>query len=354
MKNGKYTRELKIIAAQILLLIAITIGQRYVANYYDEGKGFEWDAYASTSVGMQMMFAKCDFQYTGYYSHRCERSVMLYGDSTDGKISCGGSGIGDDIAMYPNHLEVLYYDFNENKFYGGKYPLDYNKIFSVAEKMRKAVQLTDIGKTESIDFNIKVYPKGKIVLSMESYITTNIGEIVIASFEAKPEKHDWSVFEQRDESSVGGIGKSNSIEVQRALLLNKYDWQIQMVLPEQYGFKKLDLDIYGNRTLNIETIKSLKMPTFSQLYYLPKNINLDWQRKDTIRFFTVFHFEEKETIQAFEEISNKGQLPITMQLIVKDDTTSIRAVLLGNGKSIELKESNPSEIYSDKIYHNSE
>ena len=40
-----------------------------------------------------------------------------------------------------------------------------------------------------------------------------------------------------------------------------------------------------------------------------------------------------------------------MHLIVKNDTTALRAMLIGNGKSIELKNTEHSKIWNEKIYH---
>lgn len=85
------------------------------------------------------MFAKCDLHYAGNYENGCESNVMLYGDGLHNaaeSISCGSSGIGDEKELYPNIFKVLYYSFNEQKFYGGTFNLDYNKILATAEKMR--------------------------------------------------------------------------------------------------------------------------------------------------------------------------------------------------------------------------
>lgn len=356
MKNIKYFRETAVITVLATIFITIAVARNYVANYYSEGKGYHWSAMASTSVGLPLMFAKCNFHYTGYYDNNCDQSVMLYGDNNDNWVNCGGIGaVGERVELYPNNLEVLYYSFNEKKFYGGKFKLDYNKILSVAEKIRKAVQDQESSIiTKSINFQVKAYPKGKVVFSMESYIETQLGEIVIATFQAKPENHDWSVFERRGQSSVGGIGESNSIEVQRALLLNKYNWQVQIVLPKEFTFSKLNVEVFGDKGFEMDTIKNTKTPTYSNFIYLPKELNITWNRKDTIEFSTNFHFNEEEIIKAFETTSNNGKLPNIMQLIVKDDTTALRTILQGNGKKIELKDNHPSEIYSHKIYKTSE
>ena len=196
---------------------------------------------------------------------------MLYGDSLNNSVNSGGSGIGDDRQLYPNSLNILYYSFNENKFFEGKFKLDYDKILAVAEKMRKAVKTEKGEGTESIYFRAIVHPNGKIIFSMESYFSTSIGEVVIANFEATPKNYDWSVFCSPDSDDSKIDGKSNSVAIQRTLLLNRYNWKIQVLLPDECNMGDLKVDVYGNKYLNIDTLKKQKFPLLVILLLCPKN-----------------------------------------------------------------------------------
>lgn len=339
MKKIKYIKEIAILVVLFSILIATTISGKYVASFYYEGQGFEWQARAETAANLPLMFAKVDFYHTGFYGNNCDKETMLYGDENDIVVSCGGSAYAENPDLYPNNVNVLYYSFNENKFYGGKFKLDYNKIVKNAEKMRNEVKNTQGDeKSKEIIFYLKVYPNGKVVVTMESYLQTKIGKIIIATFQVKPENHDWSVFEQNYNSTSGGIGNSNSVEVQRALLLNKYDWSVEVLLPNDRVFDDLEVETYGNPSLEMDTIKSAKNPTFSNFKYLPKEINVQYLNKDSKRESAYFEFDELEVIKAFETASNKSKNAIKLQLIVKDDTSTVKAILIGNGKSIPIKD----------------
>ncbi|MBW1657946.1 DUF2931 family protein [Flavobacterium quisquiliarum] len=351
MKNIKHFREKSIISALIFLFIVIVGAHKYVSYYYHEDKCYEWHANAQTTIGLPVMFAKCSLHHTGHYEKNCDKNTMLYGDNDDRAISCGGSGIGDGKDLYPDNLKILYYSFNENKFYGGTFKLDYNKILSIAEKMRKAVQI-EYDLSQNIVFETTVYPKGKVEVSMKSYIKTSVGKAIIGSFQAKPENHDWSVFADSDYANKRSVSKNTSIAVQRALLLNKYNWKVDIILPAECTIKKLDVDVYGNKYLEMDTLKNSKLPSYGNFVYLPQQLYLNWKRKDTIEFSTELNFDEKEIIKAFETIHTKNDtVPITMKLIVKDDTTAVRAILYNKGKNIELKNIKPSGIWKQKIYH---
>lgn len=116
--------------------------------------------------------------------------------------------------------------------------------------------------------------------------------------------------------------------------------------------KKLNVYTYGNKNLKMDTLKTVQLPTYGNFVYLPKNLYLNWKQKDTIAYAAGFDFDEQEIIKAFSSIDKDGtNIPIKMNLIVKDDTTALRAILIGNGKSIELKNIDPSKIRSEKIYH---
>lgn len=341
-----------IMAILSAVLMVITAANMYVTSYYNIGKGYQWDGSAQASTGLPIMFAKSYFYYKGYYENDCATKVMLYGDSLNNSVNSGGSGIGDDRQLYPNSLNILYYSFNENKFFEGKFKLDYDKILAVAEKMRKAVKTEKGEGTENIYFRAIVHPNGKIIFSMESYFSTSVGEVVIANFEATPKNYDWSVFCSPDSDDSKIDGKSNSVAIQRTLLLNRYNWKIQVLLPDECNMGDLKVDVYGNKYLNIDTLKKAKVPTFSNFTFMPQKLSLSWQRKDTIHFVTWLNFNEDEIIKAFKTTNSKiSEQPITMSLIVKDDTTAVKAILDGNGKSIELKNMGSSEIHNRKIYH---
>ncbi len=349
MKKIKYIREITVVTVLVLILIATTIARKYVASFYFEGQGFEWQARAETSQNLPLMFAKVDFHHTGFYGNNCDKETMLYGTDDDVIVSCGGNHYDNNSDLYPNNVNILYYSFNENKFYGGKFKLDYNKISQVAEKMRNEVKNTQgDDKTKEIIFYLKVYPNGKIVVSIDSYFgsrsETKSGKIIIATFQAKPENHDWSVFEREDNASAGGIGNSNSVEVQRNLLLNKYDWSIEVLLPNDRVLRTLRVDTYGSTSLEMDTIKSEKKPTFSNFKYLPKEIDIDYLNKDTVKDFNLanayFNFDEQEMIKTFETISNNRKNSIKLQLIIKDDTSAVKAILIGNGKSLPIRNTN--------------
>jgi len=49
--------------------------------------------------------------------------------------------------------------------------------------------------------------------------------------------------------------------------------------------------------------------------------------------------------------SNAGKTPVIMELIAKNDTAALRAVLHGNGKRIELKDDELPVINGEKTYH---
>lgn len=352
MEKVKFYKEILIIAILATVFVIITAAKMYVISYYNIGKGYEWESSAQTSTGLPIMFAKSNFYYKGYYENDCANNAMLYGDSLDIAVNSGSSGIGDDRQLYPNSLSILYYSFNENKFFEGKFKLDYDKISAVAEKMRKAVKTEKGYGTESIYFRAKVHPNGKIVFSMESYLSTSVDEVVIANFQATPKNYDWSAFCSNNSDDNRIDGKSTSVAIQRALLLNKYNWKIQVLLPRECDIKNLDVDVYGNKYLNMDTLKKAKLPTFDNFIYMPKKLSLSWQRKDTIEFVTWLSFNEEEIIKAFKTTNSKiSDQPITMCLIVKDDTTAVKAILYGNGKSIELKNIEPSDIHSETIYH---
>lgn len=350
MKKIKYFREKIIIS--VLIFIILTGVRKYVSSYYNEDKGYEWSSLARTANNLPVMFAKCSLHHTGYYENDCEKNTMLYGDDSHSAISCGITGTDVRNELYPDSLRILYYSFSENKFYGGNFKLDYDKIQAIAEKMRKGVQIERKG-SESIIFETKVYPMGKVIVSMESYLETSVEKEIIGRFQAKQENHDWSVFEDHNSnnSNSRSVSKSISVDIQRELLLSEYNWQVDIILPKKCRIKSLDVNVYGNKNLKMDTIKNAKVPTYNNFVYLPQNLYLSWKRKDTIEFSTGFDFDEQEIIKAFKTVDLNGKnLPITMQLIVKDDTTALRAVLQGNGKSIELKNIHPREIRKDKIY----
>lgn len=357
MKKIKYLREISILSVLTIILIIIVVANKYVSSYYRIGEGYEWKASAGTTKDLPIMFAKCDLHYSGNYENGCESNVMLYGDGLHNaveSVSSGSSGIGDEKELYPNIFKILYYSFNEQKFYGGTFNLDYAKILATAEKMRNAVVAQEgTGKTQSINFITKVYPMGKVVVSMESYFDTSIGEVVIGNFQTKPENHDWSVMGSVSLGDNKTVSENPSVNIQRALLLHKYNWQIAVVLSKDFDFKSLDVDVYGSKSLAKDTLKNTKIPTFGNFVYLPKDLYLSWKRKDTIEYHTNFEFDEQEIIKSFETIDGKGNnIPITMQLIVKDEKTPIRAILNGNGKSIALKNKDTkAEIRTDKIYN---
>ena len=170
MKKIKYITEISILVVLFAILIASSIARNYVSDFYYEGQGFEWHARAETSENLPLMFAKVDFHHTGFYGNSCDRATMLYGDENDPIVSCGGSGLSDSRELYPNELELLYYSFSENKFYGCKFKLDYKKLNLVAEKMRNEVINTQgSDKSQSIIFRLKVFPQGKVVVYLDSY-----------------------------------------------------------------------------------------------------------------------------------------------------------------------------------------
>lgn len=329
--------------------------KNYVFSFYHEGEGFEWDTWAYTSKSLPIMFADCDFHHTGYRKGSFQQNIVLYGDNINNSISCESSGIGEEKNLYPNNLNLLYYSFTEKKFYGGKFKIEYDKIQSVATRLRKAVSN---GKEkflrQAINFKATVYPKGKIVVSMESYIKTSIGELIIAEFQASPEVHNWSVFNNENYSGnkITGISTSNSIEIQNALLMERYNWQLEILLPKNHTTKSLDVGVYGNKSLNMDTIRNTKIPSFNNFIYMPQALSLSWQRMDTIEFSAGFKFDEKEIINAFHSIDKQmSEKIITVQIIVKNDTTKLKAVVKGDNKSFELKNLNDEKVYPSKIYN---
>ena len=220
--------------------------------------------------------------------------------------------------------------------------------------MRKAVKLNESGLTESIVFNVKVYPMGKVTVSMKSYIETKIGEIIIANFQAKAEQHDWSVFgnEDYDDDKSRGISKSNSVAIQRALLMEQYNWQLEVLIPKDNKLETLNVDRYGTNGLKMDTIKNTLNPTFSNFGYMPQAISLKWQRSDTIKFLAGFRFDEQELITAFHNIDKpNGKQQITIQVVAKNDTTALQASIRSGVKSFKLKNLNKEKVYSDKVYH---
>lgn len=351
MRNFIRSKEAIIIAVLVFTFMLLTYARYYVSSFYNEDQGFEWIAKAQTSKDLPIMFADCDFHHTGYDKGNCESNVMLYGDRTDTDLSCGGSG-DDRRDLYPDSLKLLYYSFSERKFYAAATKLNYDSVLSIAAKMRNEVQLEETKRTESIVFKATVYPMGKVVVSMESYINTSIGEVVVARLQAKPEEHDWSVFSNGGSSDKKGISQSNSVATQRALLLNKYNWQLEMLLPKDHVLNSLDVALFGNGGLKMDTIKNAETPTFGNFFYMPQELSVSWARKDTIGFYAGFEFDELEMIKAFSAIDTPGgKRPITMQIIAQDDTTALRAVIHGGNKSFKLKNSGSGKIHTERIYH---
>jgi hypothetical protein len=354
MKNFKLSTEAVIIAVLIFLFILLGIAKNYVSSFYKVGQGFEWEARAQTSNGLPVMFAEVNFHHSGYYGNSCEQNVMLYGDSTDRGIQCGGGGT-ESNDLYPDSLKILYYSFSESKFYAGAIKLNYDSLQTIATKMRKAVQSEEeASRTQSIIFKATVYPMGKVVVTMESYISTAVGEVIIAQFKAKPEEHDWSVFNNGNSSNsnASGVSESTSVATQRALLLNTYNWQVEMLLPKNHSLLSLSVNVFGNKSLEMYTLKKAKLPTFGNFLYMPQDLSVSWQRMDTIEFSSSFEFDEQEIIKAFAAIAEPGsKQPITMQIIAKDDTTGLKAILRGAGKNFTLKNLGSGKVYDQKIYH---
>lgn len=230
MKKIKYLREILIVSVLVTIFIFLVVANNYARSYYHIGKGYEWTSSASTTNGLPVMIAKSDLHYAGYYENYCDQNVMLYGDESDNSatsLSCGGPGIGGYSELYPNTFQILYYSFNEDKFYGGNFKLDYTKVLAVAEQMRNAVVAQEgSGRTQSIAFKTKVYPMGKVVVSMQSKVSTSVSEIIIGTFQAQPENHDWSVFSSSNSDYNTRVSHNPSVAIQRALLLNKYNWNI--------------------------------------------------------------------------------------------------------------------------------
>jgi hypothetical protein len=341
--------EKLIVLVLVLIFIFISLIQNYVSSYYNEGEGFEWDGIAHTSIGLPIIFAECNFHHTGFYEYDCDQNTIMYGDSTDYWINCGSSGLDERKDLYPNNFKFLYYSFSENKFFEGHIKLNYDSIQTIGTKMRMAVE-KEKNLTQSINFKATVYPKGKIVISMESYIKTSIGEIVIASFQAHPKNCDWSIFEYRKD--VKGMSETNSVAMQRSLLMERYNWQLEVILPKEHNIKRLNVDVYGNKGDQMDTIKQAKTPTFSNFNYMPQSLSLTWQKKDSIEFIAGFKFDEKEIINAFHNVSTpNGKEQITIQLVAKNDTTMLKAKLHCGNKNFVLKNLDKEKVYSNKIYH---
>jgi hypothetical protein len=345
--------EKLIVLVLILVFILITGIQNYVSSFYNEGEGFEWDTIAKTTKDLPIIFADCDFHHSGYNSGGCEQNIILYGDGNDNSLNCSGSGLGERKDLYPDNFKLLYYSFSENKFFAGSIKLNYDLIQSIGAKMRMAVE-KEKNLTQSINFKATIYPKGKVVISMESYIDTSVGEIIIARFQAHPEVHDWSVFKNEDYTGdkITGISKSNSVEIQRTLLMERYNWQLEVLLPKGHKVQRLNVDVYGSKSLDMDTIKNTTIPTYSNFGYMPQALSLSWQRMDTIEFLARFMFDEKEIIHAFHDIDvPNGKQPIKIQIIAKNDTTALQAKLHCGNKNLVLKNLDKEKVYADKMYH---
>ncbi|MEO8255492.1 MAG: DUF2931 family protein [Flavobacterium sp.] len=351
MKKIKNFREKVIISILLLNFILLFSAKIFVSSFYSEAELFKWDSYSNTTVGLQVIFAQSNFYHTGHYERSDCENRMLYGEDSDIAIFSGGSGSGDRKDLYPDNFRILYYSFDEKKFYAGTFKLDYDKILIIAEKIRRAVKLKEDG-TERIYFKAKVYPLGKVVVSMGNYSKKSVEDVVLATFYTKQEIHDWSVFTNvLNRSDNDGVSKSKSVTIQRALFLNKYNWQINILLPKECSIKNVNVITYGDKSFGMDTIYNAKMPSYGNFIYLPHKLYISWQRKDTIRFSTGFNFDENEIIKGFETVDNKDDnLPIIMRIIIKDDSTALRAILSGNGKSIELKNIDRSKIFTYKIY----
>lgn len=92
----RYSKEIIITSVLIILNVILVLTNNYICSYYALGKGYKWEANASTTNGLPIMFAKCELQYSGHYENTFDKNIMLRGDissHTIDYISCGNSGL---------------------------------------------------------------------------------------------------------------------------------------------------------------------------------------------------------------------------------------------------------------------
>jgi hypothetical protein len=267
------------------------------------------------------------------------RDVMQNGWGEVGSIYL----VGDKIKPLPKRMEISYFSFTEDKFYGGAFDLPYAKIHNL---FQRGIESPKTGKMVTYQkVIVGLAPEGRISLWLLAE-----GEVLeVATFQAAEKIIDWKVVLDNDHIS-------RKAYIEKVLKRTLSDDQISELnkrgLPrniiESYGKQyPWNLEIVGCRFLNLWLkthngeceFFNPKGPRSNRTNRaVPKTLDIEWQNKMGIKYIANILFDEYESFLVYKKMSAlNNELSLKLLIEISDKTNSIEIFVTDSKHIVKLE-----------------
>jgi hypothetical protein len=338
----------KKLSIKFLMLMAIILVFKLIAGGISKMNRYEWLPTESSYEKYPMSIVKGDLIFKdGTSLYIPSRKTIDNGWGEMGSIHI----VGNKYKPLPTKIDISYFSYAEDKFYGGAFSLPYEKISNL---FREGVHSAITG--EKITYQniiVGVAPAGEISIWLMAD-----GEVLqVANFKAKEQKIDWKSVTEDDEIHRSvyireTLEESLSKEQFSELAQNgipyaqleahgkQYSWN-----PEVTGAKPTHiwLKTYNGECEFINLLKGGR--TRRNLRAAPKHIDIDWQDKAGATFTGDITFNEDEVLKAYQKLSHgKTDHEFKLHIEINEKSPSISMSLKDSG-SIYTFEKAVSKIY---------
>jgi len=273
-----------------------------------------------------------------------------------GKILRNGWGkegsihlVGPDVKPVPVKMDIVFFSYTEDKFYGGSFDLPHKKMSELFHEGCVTPFSPDRKETYSLIL-AGVAPRGEISVWMKRGLV-----VEVASFQAEEIEVDWKRMIDnpaisREEFVRGTLEESLSKEEISLLkkegvprgrwthtYRKKYDWKPE-ISPDWNKPGYILLDAFNGEVEFFDFSRADVVKVLGRDHALPKKVEMGWDNSKWGNCMQTIFFDEQEVFKAFDKFHEiHPGATLALEFEVSDVSETIRVFLKDDQHLIELK-----------------
>jgi len=257
--------------------------------------------------------------------------------------------VGPDVKPVPVKMDIVFFSYTEDKFYGGSFDLPHKKMSELFHEGYDRAYFPDSKETYGY-IMAGVAPRGEISVWMGT------GRIVeVASFQAEEIEVDWKRMLDNPaisrEEFVKDVLEENLSKEEISLLRKegvphgrwthtyrkKYDWEPE-ISPDWNKPEDILLDTFNGEVEFFDFTRADVGKTLDRDRALPKKVKMGWDNPKWGNCLQTIFFDEQEVFKAFDKFHEiHPGATLALEFEVSDVSETIRVFLKDDQHLIELK-----------------